>query len=100
MELNKLSTLSDEEVIQKITAVKGYGRWSAMMFLMFSLGRTDVWPSGDLGVRAGLGKLMKPSRDLRKMEKEVEQLGDSYKPHRSSVALLCWHYLSNTPVSK
>eukprot|EP00746_Dinoflagellata_sp_MGD_P022101 gnl/MRDRNA2_/MRDRNA2_151613_c0_seq1.p1 gnl/MRDRNA2_/MRDRNA2_151613_c0~~gnl/MRDRNA2_/MRDRNA2_151613_c0_seq1.p1 ORF type:complete len:269 (-),score=47.27 gnl/MRDRNA2_/MRDRNA2_151613_c0_seq1:237-1043(-) len=92
-----LHTHSDEEVIKKITAVKGYGRWSAQMFLIFSLGRTDVWPSGDLGVRSGLQKILGHAEDLKKKQKLVEEIGKGFAPYRSVVALMAWKYARLRP---
>jgi DNA-3-methyladenine glycosylase II len=78
---------SDAEVVKRLTAVRGIGRWTAEMFLMFQLGRVDVWPTGDLGVRKGFGLgwgIPTPTA------KELEPLGDPYRPYRSIVAWYCW----------
>ena len=91
--INGLQKLTDDEVFDKITSITGFGPWSAQMFLIFSLGRIDIWPSGDLGVRAGIGRICKLSH--RPSEKEAIALGEPYKPYRSSVALLAWHYINN-----
>ena len=77
----------DEEVIERLTAVRGIGRWTAEMFLLFQLRRFDVWPTGDLGVRRGYGvawEMPMPS------SKELEPLGDAFRPYRSVVAWYCW----------
>ena len=95
LSINGLQKLTDEEVFDKITSITGFGPWSAQMFLIFSLGRIDIWPSGDLGVRSGIGKICNLSD--RPSEKETILLGRSYKPYRSSVALLAWHYINNKP---
>lgn len=78
---------SDDEVIARLTTVRGIGRWTAEMFLMFQLRRLDVWPTGDLGVRKGFGLawgLPMPSA------KELEPLGEPFRPYRSVVAWYCW----------
>ena len=78
---------SDEEVITRLTAVRGIGEWTAHMFLMFQLRRLDVWPTGDLGVRKGYGLawgIPMPSA------RELAPLGDSFRPYRSVVAWYCW----------
>ena len=93
--INRLQKLPDEEVFDKITSIIGLGPWSAQMFLIFSLGRIDIWPAGDLGVRSGIGKICNFSN--RPSEKEAILLGEPYKPYRSSVALLAWHYINNKP---
>jgi DNA-3-methyladenine glycosylase II len=78
---------SDEEVVTRLSAVRGIGTWTAEMFLMFQLRRLDVWPTGDLGVRKGFGLawgIPTPSA------KELEPLGDPFRPYRSVVAWYCW----------
>jgi DNA-3-methyladenine glycosylase II len=82
-----LARESDEEVIARLTTVRGIGRWTAEMFLMFQLRRLDVWPTGDLGVRRGFGLawgIAMPSA------RELEPLGDPFRPYRSAVAWYCW----------
>jgi len=77
----------DEEVIARLSAVRGIGRWTAEMFLMFQLRRLDVWPTGDLGVRRGYGLahgVAMPS------PKELGGLGEPYRPYRSVAAWYCW----------
>jgi DNA-3-methyladenine glycosylase II len=78
---------SDAEVVKRLTAVRGIGRWTAEMFLMFQLGRLDVWPTGDLGVRKGFGLAWGIPTPTAK---ELEPLGDPYRPYRSVVAWYCW----------
>ena len=91
IKMNTLSKMSDEEVVSQLTQVKGIGRWTAEMFLMFSLGRQDVLPVGDLGLRKGvqmafsLSELPKPS--------EVEKLGDRWRPYRSVATWYLWKSL-------
>ena len=82
-----LARESDEEVIARLTAVRGIGEWTAHMFLMFQLRRLDVWPTGDLGVRKGYGLawgIPMPSA------KELDLLGDELRPFRSVAAWYCW----------
>jgi DNA-3-methyladenine glycosylase II len=78
---------SDDEIVARLSTVRGIGRWTAEMFLMFQLRRLDVWPTGDLGVRKGFGLawgIPMPSA------KELEPLGDPFRPYRSIVAWYCW----------
>lgn len=96
LSLSALAEKSDEAVIESLTTVKGVGRWSAEMFLIFSLGRQDVWPVGDLGVREGVGRLLK--LDARPSPAQTREIGAAWKPHRSAMALFSWHYLHNAPV--
>jgi DNA-3-methyladenine glycosylase II len=82
-----LRTESDDEVVARLSAVRGIGKWTAEMFLMFQLRRLDVWPTGDLGVRKGFGLAWGiPTPTAR----ELEPLGDPYRPYRSVVAWYCW----------
>ena len=91
-----LPELTDDEVEAAITAVRGFGRWSAHMYMMFSLGRPDIWPSGDLAVRVGFGRIM-GWRD-RPHEKQVIDEGGAFSPYRSALALLCWQFYSEVPM--
>jgi DNA-3-methyladenine glycosylase II len=83
----RLARESDDEVVTRLSTVRGIGRWTAEMFLMFQLRRLDVWPTGDLGVRRGFavawGRPVPSARDL-------EPLGDPFRPYRSVVAWYCW----------
>ncbi|MDJ0974486.1 MAG: DNA-3-methyladenine glycosylase 2 family protein [Planctomycetota bacterium] len=86
-----LHTLSDDEVMDALTQVKGIGPWSARMHLMFALKRRDVWPVGDLGVRKGLQVYL--GLDDVPTAKEAEPLGDPYRPHRTMFAWYMWRVL-------
>jgi len=78
---------SDDEVVARLTTVRGIGKWSAEMFLMFQLRRLDVWPTGDLGVRKGFGLAWGiPTPTV----KQLDPLGDPFRPYRSVVAWYCW----------
>jgi DNA-3-methyladenine glycosylase II len=94
--LQSLPQLTDDEVEAAITAVRGFGRWSAHMYMMFSLGRPDIWPSGDLAVRVGFGRMM--GWQDRPDENRVIHEGSVFSPHRSSLALLCWQFYSEAPL--
>lgn len=90
-EPEKLEKLSDAEVIEAITALKGFGRWSAEMVLMFALVRPDVFSGGDLGLREGLKRVLKlPERPT---EKESVVLAARWAGHRTAASLLLWHSL-------
>jgi DNA-3-methyladenine glycosylase II len=78
---------SDAEVVARLSTVRGIGRWTAEMFLIFQLRRLDVWPTGDLGVRKGFGLAWGIPTPTAK---ELEPLGDPYRPYRSVVAWYCW----------
>jgi DNA-3-methyladenine glycosylase II len=78
---------SDAEVVTRLSAVRGIGRWTSEMFLMFQLQRLDVWPTGDLGVRKGYGLAWGIPTPTAK---QLEPLGEPYRPYRSVVAWYCW----------
>jgi DNA-3-methyladenine glycosylase II len=82
------SARADDEIIASLVTVRGIGRWTAEMYLMFELRRLDVWPVDDLGVRQGYGLAW--SLDPPPSAKELEPLGDRFRPYRSIVARYCW----------
>ena len=86
--LERIGRLDDEEVIAHLTVVRGIGRWTAQMFLLFHLRRLDVWPTGDLGVRVGFAR----AYDLAAppTPRELDDLGDAAAPYRSVLAWWCW----------
>ncbi len=88
--LNSLSPKTDEEVIMSLTAVKGIGRWTAEMFLMFSLGREDVFSYGDLGLRRAIQMLYRMKREPT--VRQLERLSGRWKPYRTFVALALWNF--------
>ncbi|MGB2954161.1 MAG: DNA-3-methyladenine glycosylase 2 family protein [Gaiellaceae bacterium] len=88
VDLDRSSRLSDDELIDTLVTVRGIGRWTAEMYLMFQLRRLDVWPVDDLGVRQGYGLAWK--LDPPPTAKELAPLGDRFRPYRSVVARYCW----------
>ena len=78
---------SDAAVVARLTTVRGIGKWSAEMFLMFQLRRLDVWPTGDLGVRKGFGLAWGIPTPTAK---QLDPFGDPFRPYRSVVAWYCW----------
>lgn len=87
--LHGIEALDDDEIVARLTEVRGIGRWTAEMFLLFELQRPDVWPVDDLGVRHGW-RLIHDEPELLK-PRELQAVGDRFRPHRSVVALFCWH---------
>jgi len=79
----------DEEAIALLTKIKGIGRWSAEIYLLFAEGRPDIWPAGDLAVQVEIGRLFglaeKPS------EKHIRELAEHWRPYRGAAAILAWH---------
>ena len=88
LELDRLGRMSDAGVVDTLSSVRGIGPWSAQMFLMHELGRLDVWPTGDLGVRAGYARAF----SLRSVPTpgRLEELGERFRPYRSVAAWYCW----------
>jgi len=96
LQLDRLKELPDEDVIAELIEVKGVGRWTAEMFLIFHLGRPDVVSTGDLGIRRavqiayGTGELPGPQ--------ELERIAEPWRPHRTLACLYLWRSLAATPV--
>ncbi|VWX55830.1 DNA-3-methyladenine glycosylase family protein [Sphingorhabdus sp. 109] len=80
----------DEEAIALLTRIRGIGRWSAEIYLLFAQGRPDIWPAGDLAIQVGVGNFL----DLpeRPSEKELRDIAESWSPHRGAVAIFTWHH--------
>jgi DNA-3-methyladenine glycosylase II len=95
LDLERLPQLPDEQVIEELTAIKGIGRWTAEMFLMFHLGRPDVLSTGDLGIRRG-AQLAYGMEELP-TPAELEQMGEAWSPHRTLACLYLWRSLDKTP---
>jgi len=97
LQLDELESLPDEHVIERLTAVKGFGRWTAEMFLMFRLHRPDVLPAGDLGIMNAIQRLYR----LRKRPdaRRILKMGESWKPYRSVASWYLWQTLRNEPLA-
>ncbi len=89
--LGDLHTLSDDEIVERLTAVRGIGRWTVEMLLIFRLGRPDVLPVDDYGVRKGFAKIYR-KRDLPK-PKDLEKFGERWRPYRSVASWYLWRIL-------
>ena len=98
LNLDELDTLDDEFVIERLTAVKGFGRWTAEMFLMFRLHRPDVLPAGDLGIVNAIQRLYR----MRKRPKadRVLKMGEAWRPYRSVASWYLWQTLRNEPLAR
>ena len=83
----------DEEAIAQLVRIKGIGRWSAEIYLLFAEGRPDIWPAGDLAVQAGLARIL--GLEERPSEKATRALAETWRPHRGAVAILTWHCYNN-----
>ncbi len=84
-----MKVADDEEAIALLTRIKGIGRWSAEIYLLFAEGRHDAWPAGDLAVQISIGRMLR--LDDRPTEKHLRELGEAWRPHRGAAAILAWH---------
>ena len=83
----------DEDAIAELIRIKGIGRWSAEIYLLFAEGRPDIWPAGDLAVMAGLHKIL--GLPERPDEKATRALAEPWRPHRGAAAIVTWHCYNN-----
>jgi DNA-3-methyladenine glycosylase II len=87
LDARRLARVSDEDIVAQLSTVRGIGKWSAEIFLMFQLRRMDVWPTGDLAIRKGYGLAWGiPTPTIR----ELDALGEPYRPYRTVLAWYCW----------
>ena len=80
----------DEEAIAQLVRVKGIGRWSAEIYLLFAEGRGDIWPAGDLAVQIEIGRIL--GLEARPSEKRTRELAEAWRPHRGAAAIFAWHH--------
>jgi DNA-3-methyladenine glycosylase II len=80
----------DEEAIKALVRIKGIGRWSAEIYLLFAEGRPDMWPAGDLAVQIEIGRIL--GHDERPSEKALRTLAETWRPHRGAAAIMAWHH--------
>lgn len=91
VDFKNLHEMSDEDVYRDLTKLWGIGPWTVDMFMMFQLGRLDIWPTGDLGVRRGWEKIHKLKEEIT--PEDLGKKGEKFRPHRSIVAWYCWRAL-------
>lgn len=90
LELEALATVPEEDAIAAISALRGFGRWSAEIYLLFALGRADVFPADDLGLRVGMQRLKR--LETRPNRKALDLLVEHWRPLRGCGAIFLWHY--------
>jgi DNA-3-methyladenine glycosylase II len=93
LNLKALATLPEEEAIAAISALRGFGRWSAEIYLLFALGRADVFPADDLGLQVGMQRLKR--LEARPNRKAMDLLAEPWRPLRGCGAIFLWHYYGN-----
>lgn len=98
MSFSKLSKMSDEEVISYLTQIKGVGRWTVEMLLMFALGREDLFAMDDLGLQqAVIGLYGLKHRKKKTMQAAIKKISEQWAPYRTYACLHLWHWKDNTP---
>jgi len=85
--------VDDEEAIAALVHIKGIGRWSAEVYLLFAEGRTDIWPAGDLAVQIEVGRIL--GLEARPSEKLTRELAEAWRPHRGAAAIFTWHHYNS-----
>ena len=95
LHIDRFFEMPDEDVIAELVQVKGLGVWSAHMFLMFGLNRPDVWPTGDLGIKNGVARLLKARKPIAPAK--LEKVADPWRPYRTVAATYIWMSLDNKP---
>jgi len=94
-EISRLAEMDDQAVVEAITSLRGFGVWSAEIYLMFSLQRSDIFPAGDLALRIALQKLKRIDSKLD--EKQAREMVEAWSPYRSAGSLFLWHYYRGAP---
>ncbi|MCW8887074.1 MAG: DNA-3-methyladenine glycosylase 2 family protein [Motiliproteus sp.] len=94
-DVDGLEKMDDTDAIESITQLRGFGRWSAEIYLMFSLSRCDLFPADDLALQVALGRLKK--RDQKPTPKQARELVEKWSPWRSVGSLFLWHYYRGAP---
>ncbi len=88
----------DEEAIAQLVRIKGIGRWSAEIYLLFAEGRLDIWPAGDLAVQVQVGRIL--GLPERPSEKQIRDLAERWRPHRSAATVFAWHHYMFDPEAR
>lgn len=95
LNLDGLVRCREVTVRERLTALKGIGDWTADIYLMFALGRPDIWPVGDIAIRAAAGHMM--GLPERPDAPTVMEIGEAWRPYRTVAAVMLWHYYKRTP---
>lgn len=93
LDLEALATMPEDDAVAAISALRGFGRWSAEIYLLFALGRADVFPADDLGLQVGMQRLKR--LDARPNRKAMDALAEPWRPLRGCGAIFLWHYYGN-----
>ena len=100
MEVRKLNRMTNEELIEYFTLIKGVGRWTAEMLLMFALGREDVFAVDDLGIQNAMAAIYKLNKvDKKQLKLEMLRISEKWIPYRTYACLHLWHWKDNSPAT-
>ena len=97
LDLNRLHRCREETIFNELTKLKGIGRWTAEIYLMFALGKPDIMPVGDIALQAAAGRLL--GMDERPGPTELEVIGERWRPYRSVAAIMLWHFYKKMPAA-
>ena len=95
LDTDRIANLPDDEVVKTLTGIRGLGRWSAEIYMLFALRRADIWPAEDLAIQEALRRLK--NLDARPARKESEAIVEPWRPFRGIAALFLWHYYKGAP---
>lgn len=97
IDLQRLGRCRDDRIRSELTALKGVGQWTADIYLMFALGRSDIWPIGDIALQAAAGRLL--GMTTRPSAEELDEIGERWRPYRSVAAVMLWHFYKRMPAA-
>lgn len=98
LDLERLARCREDTIRRELTALKGIGDWTADIYLMFALGRADVWPVADIALQAAAGRLI--GLDERPDAKGLLEIGERWRPYRSVAAVMLWHFYKRMPAAR
>jgi DNA-3-methyladenine glycosylase II len=97
----KLKKMSDDDIIELLTQIKGVGKWTVEMLLMFTLGREDIFSADDYGIQTAMKKIYRlDNSDKKKFKEKILNISEKWTPYRTYACLHLWHWKDNTPVLK
>ena len=100
LDYRKLKKLSDDDLIEHLVQIKGVGKWTVQMILMFSLGREDVFPEDDLGIQTAIKKLYNVNSEKKQLKADMHKIAAKWSPYRTIACKYLWRYKDNAPLSK
>lgn len=100
LDYKKLKKLSDDKLIEHLTQIKGVGKWTVQMILMFTLGREDVFPEDDLGIQTAIKRLYGISSEKKELKADMHKIAAKWSPYRTIACKYLWRHKDNTPLTK